>query len=62
MAEVQVTNNIELRPLVAFSIGALVKIFKDTTNNWFVIRDATTNDIIEIAPGIEARFPSAWPP
>ena len=62
MAEIQVTDNTDILPPIAFDIGSDVKIFFDDVNNWWILRDATTNDPIEIAPGIQARFPAEWPP
>ena len=61
MAEVQVTDNNEILPPLPFDIDS-VKVFKDAAEGWWILRDATTNDIIELAPGVEAKFPIDWPP
>jgi len=62
MAEIQVTDNAELFPTIPFVVDSSVKIFLDDVNDIYILRDASTNDIIEISPGIEAKFPAKWPP
>jgi len=62
MAEIQVTDNSEIRPPVPFAVGAGVKIFFDDVNEWWILRDAATNDPIEIASGVPVKLPAKWPP